>query len=168
MRIDQGDIAGEDPIGIAAKPDAGLLSDLDQGKIALSDIGQHPDQLVIRNPEQNIAGSGSHAVDRYPLHDLAVLRRRPARVSWDFARALDVGNKLLRGIQIFKASARAFQGLIANAGAGAGIERRKIFGGGARQVRAIDAHQPLALMDMRTGRDVFDAVDKTFEPQRYD
>ena len=55
VRIDQRDFADENPIGIGAKPDAGLLSDLDQGKIALRDIDQHPDDVVIRDPEQNIA-----------------------------------------------------------------------------------------------------------------
>ncbi len=160
MRIDQRDFPGENPVGIAAQPDVGHLSDFDQGKIPLGDIGQHPDHFMVCDPEQNITRRRAHAVDGYAFHDLAVLWRRPAHVDRDFPGALDVGNKLLWGIEIFKTPARAFQGLVAYSGVRACIERREIFGGGARQA--------LALMDMRAGRDVFHGVDEALETQRYD
>src|SRR5206468_11494165 len=67
-----------------------------------------------------------------------------------------------------EAPACALQRLIADAGIRTSIERREIFGGGTRQARAVDAHQPLALMDVCPGGDILDRFDEAFETQRYD
>ena len=108
MRIDQRDFAGERTVRIGARTHGDLLANRNERQITLGNIDDHPDEVVGRDPEQNVARRRPHAVDGVAFHDLTVLRCRPAYISRDFARALNVGNKFLRGIQIFKASARAF------------------------------------------------------------
>jgi hypothetical protein len=97
------------------RPDDDLLPDFNESQIALGDVGHHPDDLMIDNPEQHVARSCTHAVDCSPLHNLAVLRRRPTRIDRDFAGPLYVGNERIRRTQVLQAPARPFQDLTAYA-----------------------------------------------------
>ena len=168
MRVDQRDRAGENAIRIGARPHRYFLPDRYQAEIAFGDIGDHPYDLMIGDTEQNRAGCGPHAVHGGAFQNLAILRRKPWHGESHFAGAFDLGDGLFRHAEIFQPPSRSLDALAGNSAAGFCAVHRNIFGGGARQGRAVDLHQGLALVNVLAGGDVLDLFDKAFEPERND
>ena len=53
------------------------LSDGNPIQVALGDIDQNPNDLMVDDAEQHVARAGAHSVHRCALDDLAILRRQP-------------------------------------------------------------------------------------------
>ena len=60
-----------------ARPDSDVRSDRHLREIAFGDVDKHPDELMIGDAEQYVAGSGPHAVHGVALEDFAILRGEP-------------------------------------------------------------------------------------------
>ena len=111
MRIDQCDVPAESATCKGARAHIDGLPEGNSIQIALGDIDQNPNHLMVDNTEQHVARPGAHPIHRGALDDFSVLRREPRNRSRDFTRALDLGDNLFGNGKIFQPPARPFQSL---------------------------------------------------------
>ena len=165
MRINQRDLPLEGSIWVSPWSHVDLLSRRNQGDVPLGDVSQHPDQGMIDDAKQHVPRRGAHAVNRRPLQDMAVLRRGPCNHTWNAAGAPDHGDGAFVEAEIDEPPLGSLQTLGVDPAATPHVEDGDIFGGCARKIRPIHAHQRLALANVIALRKLPDRFDEAFEAQ---
>ena len=97
MRIDQRDLARESSLrrSCAREPSTGWPS-RDGSEVALGDIDQRPNNRVVGDAKQHVAGHDPHALEDVTLKHNTVARRGPGEGDGDLPGALDLGQELRR------------------------------------------------------------------------